>query len=77
LGKTLNISAGGILFETKDPLPQQGKIHLAIDWPVLLDGVCHLRLMAKGCVVRGGVKGAAVKVSSYEFRTGSGRTIRV
>lgn len=73
LGKTLNISSGGIFFKTSGPLPQRSQIHLAIDWPFLLDGVCHLKLMVRGQVVRSDAKATAIKVSSYEFRTSKAR----
>ena len=69
VGATLNISSGGIFFKTSGPLPQRSQINLAIDWPFLLDGVCHLKLVMWGQVVRSDAKGTAIKASSYEFRT--------
>ena len=68
-GRTLNISAGGIFFETKDLLPAGGLIALVMRWPILLDGTCPLKLLVRGRIVRTDAKGAAVKVRSYEFRT--------
>ena len=68
-GTTLNISTGGIFFETEDPLPEHGQIHLAMSWPFLLDGACPLQLLVHGRIVRTDAKGTAVKVSRYEFRT--------
>ena len=73
LGTTLNISSGGIFFKTSGPLPQRSQINLAIDWLFLLDGVCHLKLVVYGHVVRSDAKGTAIKVSTYEFRTSKAR----
>jgi hypothetical protein len=68
-GRILNISAGGIFFETKDFLPAGSLIALVMRWPILLDGACPLNLRVQGRVVRTDATGNAVKVSSYEFRT--------
>ncbi len=68
-GRTLNISSGGIFFQTINRLPVGCEIDLDIDWPCLLDGVSLLKLVAHGYVVRHDAKGTAVELSRYEFRT--------
>jgi len=70
-GRTLNISSGGVLFETDDLLPPDGPIELAMNWPFLLEGVCSLKLVMRGRIVRSDpkVKAAAVKAEYHEFRT--------
>jgi hypothetical protein len=68
-GRTLSISSGGIFFQTKNRLPLGCEIDLAIDWPCVLDGVCLLKLVVHGYVVRHDAKGTAVEVIRYEFRT--------
>ena len=68
-GSTLNISSGGVFFETSHPLPDHGQIDLAIKWPFSLDGGCPLILLVHGQIVRTDAKGSAVKVSRYEFHT--------
>jgi len=68
-GKTHNISSGGILFEAKGPLPADGFVELAINWPFLLEGTCHLKLFVRGVIVRSDTTGTAVKVTRHEFRT--------
>jgi hypothetical protein len=68
-GRTNNISSGGIFFAAKDPLPAHGLIELAINWPFLLDGVCHLKLVMRGRIVRSDTTGTAVQVTCHEFRT--------
>ena len=47
-GRTLNISTGGIFFETKDFPPARGLIALVMHWPILLDGACPLKLLVQG-----------------------------
>ena len=69
LGKTKNMSSGGLFFEARDPLPADGLIELAINWPFLLDGVCRLKLVMRGRIVRSDTTGTAVKVTRHEFRT--------
>ena len=32
-GRTVNISSGGVFFETKDDLPTHGLVELIMDWP--------------------------------------------
>jgi hypothetical protein len=68
-GKTYNISSGGIFFEAKGSLPADGLIELTMNWPVLLDGVCHLKLVMRGRIVRSDTTGTAVQVTRHEFRT--------
>jgi hypothetical protein len=66
---TINISSGGVLLAFSDSLPSDGLIELAIDWPLLLNGVCLLRLVMRGCIVRHNGNGVAIKAWHHEFRT--------
>jgi hypothetical protein len=81
-GMTLDISSGGVLFhvndvfETKDILPDGGMIELAIKWPLLLDEVCPLKLVVRGCIVRRDDTRLAVKTEQHEFRT-AGRLVKI
>ena len=70
-GKTLNISSGGVLFETQDQLPQRGRVEVAMQWPFLLEGTCGLKLVMRGRIVRsaGNSKVTAVQADYREFRT--------
>lgn len=70
-GRTLNISSGGVLFETDHPLPERGFVELALKWPFLLNGACGLKLVMRGRIVRNEAKvgATAVCVESHEFRT--------
>jgi hypothetical protein len=77
-GRTLNISSGGVLFETDDGLIESGPIELAMSWPFLLEGVCCLKLIMRGRIVRcdAGAKAIAVKAEYHEFRTAGVRALK-
>ena len=51
-GKSLDISSGGILFTTNEPLQTGRMVEIAVNWPARLDGTCLLQLVATGRVVR-------------------------
>src|SRR5437868_530520 len=51
-GTTLDLSSGGILFESERQLPAGAHIELSISWPVLLHNVAPLQLVVMGRVVR-------------------------
>jgi hypothetical protein len=72
-GRTMNISSGGIFFESDEPLPTRGRIELAMEWPFLLEGVCALKLVMRGRIVRHDPKGIAVQIAQHEFRTAGTR----
>src|SRR2546425_153599 len=73
-GRTLNISSGGVLFQTDDVLPVNGMIELAMKWPYLLAGVCSLKLVMRGRIVRTDANVIGVKSEFYEFRTAGVRS---
>jgi hypothetical protein len=68
-GKTRNISSNGVLFDVGEPLPVSGSIELTVSWPCLLGGVCPLKLMMTGRIVRSDDKGIAIVSKQHEFRT--------
>jgi hypothetical protein len=68
-GKTLNIGSGGVLFTTEEQLPLGRTVELSVNWPARLDGVCPLKFVAIGRVVRAEADIAAVRIERYEFRT--------
>jgi hypothetical protein len=76
-GKTLNVSSGGVCFETMDILPVKGSVELVMKWPCLLAGVCPLTLVMRGRVVRTDGPRIAVQVKRHEFRTAGIRASRV
>jgi hypothetical protein len=68
-GRTVNISSGGVLIEVGDLMPPGRIIELVMNWPFLLEGVCPLKLIVHGRVVRIDGRGVAVKARHHEFRT--------
>lgn len=69
VGKTVNISSGGVWLTTENPLTAGMPVELAMTWPVLLHDSCPMKLMIYGCVIRSSEKGAAISIERYEFRT--------
>ena len=76
IGRTLNVSSGGVLFEASESLPAGSSIELLMQWPFLLEGVCPLKLVIHGNVVRSDTKGVAVRSKHHEFRTAGARPSR-
>ena len=74
-GKTTNISSGGVCFTTDNMLSIGIPVELSMNWPVLLNQSCPLKLMIYGCVVRSSDEGSAVAIERYEFRT-QGKGVR-
>jgi PilZ domain len=68
-GRTVNISSGGVLIEVIDIMPRGRLIELVVNWPFLLEGVCPLKLIVHGRVVRTDGRAVAVKAKHHEFRT--------
>jgi c-di-GMP-binding flagellar brake protein YcgR len=68
-GKTANISSGGVWFTTESMLTTGMPVEVSMNWPVLLNESCPMKLMIYGCVIRSNEKGAAVAIERYEFRT--------
>ena len=71
VGKTVNISSSGVLFETDESLPANGNVELSMKWPFLLRGICGMKLIIRGRIVRcdTNAKAIAMKAESHEFRT--------
>ena len=75
-GTTLDLSSGGILFETDRQLPTGLNVELAISWPVLLHNVAPLQLVVTGRIVRASGRRTAVRMMQHEFRTAKQPTER-
>src|SRR4051794_15481192 len=76
VGRTMNISSGGVWFTTEKMLTSGMPVELSMNWPVLLNDSCPMKLMIYGCVVRSNEKGAAVAIERYEFRTQGSRSFQ-
>ena len=68
-GHTINLCSSGVLFTTDHPLPTGEFIELAINWPVLLDDNCPMRLIVFGRILRASRTQAVCSIDKYEFRT--------
>ncbi len=66
---TLNMSSGGILFASQDPVDPLQRLEVTVNWPVQLEGRCPLKLVTIGRVVWIEGPRVAVKIEKYEFRT--------
>lgn len=69
MGKTLNMSSGGVLFTTESALPEGERVELAVSWPVQLNDTLPLKLVAMGRLVRAEDSQAAISIERYEFKT--------
>jgi len=69
IGNTVDISSGGVAFETVTKLVPGTLMEISISWPVLLDDTCLMRLVVLGRVVRTRRQMVACTVDKYEFRT--------
>src|SRR5260370_42416751 len=52
VGRTMNISSGGVWFSTENMLTSGMPVELSMNWPVLLNGSCPLKLIVYGSVGR-------------------------
>jgi len=68
-GTTVDMGRGGLLFTTPVPLAAGRLLEVSVNWPVALDGVCPLKFVAVGHVVRSSGTMAAVKIERYQFKT--------
>jgi c-di-GMP-binding flagellar brake protein YcgR len=68
-GMTVDISSGGVLFETQQRLRAGKRIEVSVNWPAQLEGGCPLKFVAVGRVVRAEENRAAMHIEQHEFRT--------
>jgi hypothetical protein len=68
-GRTIDMSSGGVLFETGSELPTGLNVEIHIAWPMLLHDVAPLQLVVMGRIVRSSRGWAAIRTISHEFRT--------
>jgi PilZ domain-containing protein len=69
VGRTMNMSSGGLLIAADQRTPLGSRIELNIEWPSMLDGQIPLQLVAVGKVVRSMESGFALSFTQYQFRT--------
>jgi hypothetical protein len=67
-GRTVDMSARGLLVDIPEPVVPGYTLDLAIDWPGLYHGKPAVRLMLAGSVVRIDPRGVALRILHHEFR---------
>jgi hypothetical protein len=75
-GWTSNISSKGVLFEVAEQESISGLIEVVVNSPCVLDGICALKLVMRGRVVRIGGRSVAVESNQHEFRTAGPASVR-
>jgi hypothetical protein len=75
-GQTLNMSSTGVAFGTEHRIEVGAFVELSINWPVLLNASCPMRLIVFGRVLRSQGSHAVCSIDKYEFRTAP-RTFQV
>jgi hypothetical protein len=68
-GRTVRMSSACVWIATQEPLEQGLEIEVSVSWPVLLNGICPLKLVIDGTVADTSTGVAAVGIRRYEFRT--------
>ena len=68
-GSTLDLSSGGVRFESGRALPEGFNVELAISWPVLLHNITPMQLVVQGRIVRSQGGQIAIRMVGHEFRT--------
>jgi len=68
-GHTIDLSSGGILFDSGQKFPVGLNVELSISWPVLLHNVTPLQLIVAGRIVRSEGNRVAIQTLQHEFQT--------
>ena len=68
-GSTLDLSSGGVRFESGRALPEGFTVELAISWPALLHNITPMQLVVQGRIVRSEGGQIAIRMIQHEFRT--------
>ncbi len=67
-GLTIDISASGISFRCRKPLPVGAHIEMMVDWPARYGELYPIELQITGFVVRSDPGRTAVRMTSRKFR---------
>jgi len=68
-GTTVDLSSGGILFESDHTPAATGFMELAITWPARPNGVPPMHLTVMGRVVRMSGRHVAIRIRQHAFST--------
>jgi hypothetical protein len=69
IGRTVDLSSGGVRFDAGRMLPLGLGVELAIAWPALLHNVSPMQLVISGRIVRSTSSHTAIQLIQHEFRT--------
>lgn len=69
VGRTVNMSSRGVLFNTESQIARGKKVEVSISWPAQLNSAVPLKLVASGRVIRSEAGRIAVEIQHTEFRT--------
>lgn len=69
VGQTVDLSSSGLRFRSERPPEPGAKVHLSLDWPVVLDDGVQLQLTISGTVVRTNGCDAALQIARHDFKT--------
>jgi hypothetical protein len=72
-GMTYEISAGGMSFRCRKPLPEGAHIDAVVDWPAKYEGVYPIDLQVSGFVMRSDTGRTAVRLTSSKLRVNTER----
>jgi hypothetical protein len=75
-GRTVDMSAGGMLLELDRVVMPGSNLQLSLIWPGVFHGTGPLLLHVRGCVVRRAGGRAAIRIVNSEFRTASDLPVR-
>jgi hypothetical protein len=67
-GRSVDMSAGGILIDIPETLPVGSRLELAMDWPGLYHGKPMVLLSLTASVVRVDLRGTALRILNHQFR---------
>lgn len=68
-GTARNLSRGGVLVQTDEPLAEGLQVELCVKWPFQLQNVCPLDLVIVGQTIRLNGARTAMRSASYSFHT--------
>jgi hypothetical protein len=69
VGRTVDLSSGGIMFDAGRALPVGLNVELSIAWPALLHDIAPMQLAVVGRIVRTNGSRTAIHMTQHEFRT--------
>jgi PilZ domain len=72
-GRTINLSSGGVLFETAATVPVNTTVEMSISWPLRSEYQVQFELHVRGKTVRAKDRQVAVKFDQCIFRTTTAR----